>query len=333
MDGWAAGSLLRHHSLGRGLVVAVEPTALHVFFPDQETRFATKLRWPAARNFLAQDEQAPDPWLSGLSSFTMDHTSGRYSLAANFMSHEQAVAVFLADHPQAFAGATPSPRSLVGAGRATLWRAAMGAWADAFGPGQATALLDDGEYEELARRVQAVAGSVGNVPGLPTAAEWEEALAPGDEARHFLRTLLGYLSVPSPARARFDALTAATHALGAAPHAAWGMATFLPFVAAPERHALLVPPATANGAARLGTDLHLKDHPTWDAYGRLRKLSARLLERLRPMGARDHADVEVFLHAMGTRKAPAVPRRVVARRKSPQDPAAPPPRRRIRRSA
>jgi hypothetical protein len=321
MDGWAAGSLLRHRTLGRGLVVAVEATALHVFFPGQETRAAAKLRWPDARPFLAEDEQGADPWLSGLSSFTLDRASGRYSLAANFIRLDEAVAAFAAEHPQGFAEPVPGRRAPAGLARGAAWRAAGEAWNRAVGDGKGAALLENGDLEDLARRLLGVATSVGGVPGLPDAAEWKVSLAKGNARRPFLAALLGYLSVPSPARARFDALAAAVQELGPAPETAWGMTTFFPFVAAPERHGLLLHPSTCHAAARLGSDLRPQPHPTWDTYARLRKLSARLLEGLRPLGARDHVDVEVFLHATGSRRAPAVPRGAAGRPRAPARPA------------
>src|SRR5512136_1784791 len=80
-----AGSLVTHRTLGTGKVVAVEATALHVFFPFRETRFASKLRWPDAGTFLSSEEPDHDPLLEGLDSFAMDSASGRYALAANFI--------------------------------------------------------------------------------------------------------------------------------------------------------------------------------------------------------------------------------------------------------
>ena len=48
MAGLQNGVLVRHATLGLGKVVAVEPSAVHVFFPGGDSRFAAKLRLPAA---------------------------------------------------------------------------------------------------------------------------------------------------------------------------------------------------------------------------------------------------------------------------------------------
>src|SRR5690242_8164071 len=78
----ATGTLVKHVSLGIGKVVAVEPTAVHVFFPESEKRYAAKLRWPAARPLLTKDGVESNAWLEGLTSFALDAATGRYALAA-----------------------------------------------------------------------------------------------------------------------------------------------------------------------------------------------------------------------------------------------------------
>jgi hypothetical protein len=298
----AAGSLVKHRTLGAGKVVAVEATALHVFFPATGTRFAAKLRWPAASPFLALGALDPDPWLEGLTSFALDSTSGRYALAANFLSQDEAVAAFLAENPDAFREAAPSRKPAPGSDRSARWRAACAEWTAAFGGDQAERLLEDGRVAEMSRRALRVAARAAAVPGMVDAEVLQEALAPGEEVGRFFEALFAYVAVPSPARARFEKLLASTHALGLPPEAAWPVVTFFPFVAAPARHVVLLPRSTCAGASRLGCDLQCKPAPSWATYTRLRDLSARLLAKLGPSGARDLVDVEGFLHATGARR-------------------------------
>jgi hypothetical protein len=47
-----------------------------VFFPHRETRYAAKLRWPAAGTLLTREGVEPDAWLVGLNSFTLDPETG-----------------------------------------------------------------------------------------------------------------------------------------------------------------------------------------------------------------------------------------------------------------
>jgi hypothetical protein len=317
----AAGSLVKHRKLGTGKVVAVEPLALHVFFPGSDTRYAAKLRWPDAGNFLSQEELAPDPWLEGLTSFALDAISGRYALAANFLSQDEAVEAFLAENGDAFQDAPPRKGALR-LDRGARWRAAATEWNSLLGDGKSAKLLEEGEYGELAKRLRKVAALASTIPGMPEKDVLAEAFESGDELRHYLDALLGYLSVPSPSRARFEKLCAAANALGAPPEAAWPLVTFFPFVAVPTRQMVLLPRSTSAGATRLGCDLQYQAHPNWTTYGRLRDLGARLLEALAARGARDLVDVECFLHATGARRPPTKRARAAKPSPEPKSPRA-----------
>jgi hypothetical protein len=71
--------LVSHATLGVGKVVAVEPTAVHIFFADANKQDATKLRLPAARVFLDAPPSARDERLENLPAFSLDPVSGRYA--------------------------------------------------------------------------------------------------------------------------------------------------------------------------------------------------------------------------------------------------------------
>ncbi len=315
MEKLAAGTLVKHRTLGAGKVVAVEATALHVFFPGSGTRHAAKLRWPVASPFLTQDGLEPDAWLEGLSSFALDSASGRYTLAANFMSHEAAVAAYLADHPAAFK-TSPPEKNGSRLERGARWRAACAEWTAALGGEKADKLLEEGNDAELIRRLLRVAAHAARIPGMVETDVLKEALEPREVVRDFLDALFGYVAAPLPTRARFEKLLEASHALGALPDAAWPMVTFFPFVAAPSRHMVLLPRSTSAGASCLGCDLQYQAAPSWATYVRLRELSTRLLERLATVGARDFVDVECFLHATGGRRQSVSPTGAVPSTKS-----------------
>ncbi len=78
-EGFAKGMVVRHSTLGIGRVVALEPTAVHVFFAEGERREAAKLRLSAATVFLRPDPQAQDERLEHLPAFALDPVSGRYA--------------------------------------------------------------------------------------------------------------------------------------------------------------------------------------------------------------------------------------------------------------
>ncbi len=300
MNDIATGTLVKHASLGVGKVVAIEATAVHVFFPGREGRYAAKLRWPDASALLTREGVEPDAWLAGLTSFALDAKTSRYGLAANFLTHEEAVAEFLRRFPRAFADPAYAGDGTGKRERASRWRAASREWADAFGDGEGERLLADGALGEVVRRALRVARHATLVPGAMDRDALEEALQPGDAVAAFFEALFGVVSAPSPARSRFESLFAASHALGLAPSLAWPAATLFPFVADPARHALLLPKPACAAAARLGCDLAYEPAPNWATYAAFHAMSNRLLDALRPLGARDLVDVEPFLHAVGT---------------------------------
>ena len=78
MEEFSKGMVVRHATLGIGKVVALEPTAVHVFFVEGERREAAKLRLPTAKGFLTPDPKARDERLE-LQAFALDPVSGRYA--------------------------------------------------------------------------------------------------------------------------------------------------------------------------------------------------------------------------------------------------------------
>ncbi|BDG04723.1 hypothetical protein [Anaeromyxobacter oryzae] len=303
MSELATGMLVQHASLGVGKIVAVEPTAVHVFFPDSEKRFAAKLQLSMARTLLRSDGVERNAWLEGLSSFALDPVTRRYALAANWVTHEQAIADFRATYPRGFLDPAYIGNGSGKRERASRWRAASAAWTEGLGEGRAEKLLEAGDVRELIRRALVVEKHVVLVPGTFEAGALTEAFGDEDLAEAFFDALLGVLSVPSPARARFDRLFAATLALDTPPALAWPLATLFPFLAEPARQVFLWPRSACGGAERLGCDLRFDPAPNWRTYAALRSFAAKLLEELQPSGARDFVDVEAFLHATATTPA------------------------------
>ncbi len=79
MSEFRQGMVVRHSTLGIGRVVALEPTAIHVFFVEGERREAAKLRLTAVERFLAPDPRTHDERLENLPAFALDPVSGRYA--------------------------------------------------------------------------------------------------------------------------------------------------------------------------------------------------------------------------------------------------------------
>jgi hypothetical protein len=291
------GALVQHATLGLGKIVALEPNAVHVFFPDADKRFAAKLRLPAAASFLRTDGFEGDAWLEGLTAFSLDEKAGRYALAASWLTHEEAIAHFLAAHPDPFGDAAAGEDD-----RAARWRAAHARWNERLGNHAGERLLADGELGAVAKRLLEIDGLVSALHPAADADAAREAFADAEAAAPFCAALLGLLSVPSPSRVRFERLFATARDLPVEPAQQWLLATVFPFIASPDRHLVVRPKITCEAATRLGCDLGDPARPNWATYAALLKLSSRLREQLAPSGARDLVDVEVFLHATATAK-------------------------------
>lgn len=300
------GMLVRHASLGLGKVVALEAKAVHVFFAASEERFATKLRLPLALPLLTPAVGASG-WLSGLADFALDAKTGRYGLAATWLSHADAVARFREVFPGGFEDPGYAGDGADRRDRAARWRRAHEAYVERLGGGEGERLLAAGEVGELVERSLVVERLVR--PLLPNAvkASFEEALADLAAARGYFAALFDVLAAPAPDATRFEALAAAVEALPSAHplESSWPIATLLPFIARPDVHMALGSRSTCDLAHRLGHELAYDPRPNWATYSALLASAATLLEKLRPLGARDHVDVDAFMHVVTTKRPAA----------------------------
>ncbi len=288
------GMLVQHASLGLGKVVALEEKAVHVFFAGSDARFATKLRLPMSLPLLTR-AASESAWLSGLSHFALDAKTGRYGFAGSWLSHADAVARFMAVFPDGFAD--PKGKGIDKPGRVARWRRAHEVYEETLGGGEGERLLAAGDVGGLAERALRVERHVR--PLLLEKSSFEDALKNLEAVPAYFGALFDLLATPAPEQSRFEALAAAVEVMapGASPESLWPIVTLLPFVARPDLHMLLRPKFACEVAQRLGLDLAYEPRPSWATYSALLRSAGVLLEKLRPLGARDHVDVESFMHA------------------------------------
>jgi hypothetical protein len=319
MSDLESGMLVQHASLGLGKVVALEPKAIHVFFATSEARFATKLRLPMSLPLLTP-AASKSGWLSGLADFTLDAKTGRYGLGSEWLSHADAVARFLEAFPQGFADPAYLADGTGRRERVFRWRRAQDVYAATLGGGEGERLLAVGSIGGLAERALRVERLVRPLHRDAERASFEDALKDLDAARGYFAALFDLLAAPAPERSLFEALAAAVAIMvpGASPESGWPLVTLLPFVARPDLHMLLRPKFACEAAQRLGLELGYEPRPNWSTYSALLKSTEVLLEQLRPLGARDHVDVDLFMHVVTMKHPRPKPRqRAVA---GPADP-------------
>jgi hypothetical protein len=303
MNDLKKGMLVQHASLGLGKIVALETDAVHVFFEGSEKRFATKLRIAAAAPFLTP-ASAKNPWLKGMGPLSLDAKTGRYGLAATWLTHDEAVSRFREAFPKGFADPKYLAESKRKGDSEFKWRAAHEAFVEELGGGEGERLLAADDVAEVVRRALRVERNLGLVHPSPDKTSLKDAFKDKGAARAYFEALFELLAAAAPDRARFEKLAAAVAALpqGASPALAWPVATGFAFVARPDRHMLMRPKATSDAAMRLGFDIGYEALPNWATYSALLSFAELLLAKLAPLGARDHVDVESFLHATAAKR-------------------------------
>jgi hypothetical protein len=297
------GMLVHHEVLGIGKIVALEPKSVHVFFAASKDRLAKKLSLLVAAPLLRPASAGENAWLDGVTAFSRDAKTGRFGLAQTWLTHEEAVARFLEAFPQGFTDPAYTNGVKKGRDLPLRWRRAHEAFGGAFGGGEGERLLAAGEIGELIARAVRVERQMRSSQ-KDAGASYAVSLGDPAAAGGFFAALFDVLAAPTPERARFEALAAAVAALprDGTVERCWPLVTELPFVAQPERHALLQPSFTCGAAQRLGLELSYDPAPNWSTYAAVLRSAGMLLEKLRPLGARDHIDVEVFMHVASAKR-------------------------------
>lgn len=288
------GMLVKHETLGVGKIVGVDRAAVHVVFATHDARTATKLRLPMALAFLSPSPAA-NTWLSSLTGFVLDEKSGRYGRVTSWLSHTEALERFTQAYPGGFSDPT---YTALEAGRAGRWRRAGAEYASLLGNGEGERLLKAADLQELVDRTRKVEKIVRTLIREEERVSLEARLEDPDRAAAYFKALFEFVGAARPHRGKFEALASAVIATDpdGPPEAAWPMVTMLPFVARPDLHGLMRPRFAADAMQRLGMEIEQSLEPSFTAYSSLLTASSQLLEKLAPIGAKDHVDVEVFVH-------------------------------------
>lgn len=293
MNEYVEGLIVKHPVFGLGKIVALHSNKAHIHFRDdgQDSRHLSL----ASPLLKIADVQA-DPQLDSLPPFR----DGKFATKAKRVPWNDGIEEFR----RHFSGAFSDPLYIgtgnlkeKGTGERSYKWAAHELWLAQLGDGGAEDLVSRGEVEEFAKRVLAIVGST-NLLSPFEAMALRDGLQDEEPAQRFFEALLGCLD-HGPAPETFAPLADAVLGLpakkGRARVATWPVLTILPFLARPDRFMFLKPEITTQCAERMRFDLHYDSSLRWVTYDRLMKLSELLLEKLRPLGARDYIDVQSFM--------------------------------------
>ena len=289
-EGLSVGRIVTHTKWGLGKVVHLDAQSVWVYFKDVEGTPKDAVKQLNRR-------VAPLTVIGNQSDAALDNVppmvrNGRVEPPRSVrITEQQAVNRFVADFPHAF----EDPRYLRQE-RDYKWEAHLRVEADLLSA-QGRRIVAEGAPEALAKMLKALIG-VTNLLAPAELIAVNDALR-GDEqaARAFGKAILKL--VDDGGERAFSGLVEATGSLPADPGRArvltWPIVTILPFLAQPDRHMFLKPMQTQRIAEAFTFDLSYSARPRWVTYDRLLTLSNRLLERLRPLGARDLIDVQSFM--------------------------------------
>jgi hypothetical protein len=174
-------------------------------------------------------------------------------------------------------------------------RAAADVFQMNFGEGRGAAMVDQGKHAEVATTLDGIFRATNVLSPFEVKAV-HKAFVKGDEsATKVLGMTLGFLA--NPGQHTFKVMAEAVSQLpadGGKVHT-WPIVTLLPFLADPKRFIALKPTNTELMATRMGTNLKYDTTPNWETYDAFLRMSNALLERLKPLGAKDMIDVQQFM--------------------------------------
>jgi hypothetical protein len=292
-EGYAQGMLVEHAKFGLGKILEVHGGKAHIHFRDdgQDSR-----QLSLDSMTLVPAPTQSDPMLDSLPPFR----DGKFATKRKRVLWGDGIAEFRRCFPGGFSDpafiGTENVHDKAG-GERGYKVAAHELWVAQLGEGRAVLLLEHGEIDELAKRALAVVART-NLLSPFEAMALRDGFAFPEPARRFFEALLPFIDQP-PTPATFAPLADAVLGLPAEPGrarvATWPVLTILPFLARPDRFMFLKPEITQECAERMRFDLQYDSALRWITYERLMKLSDVLLEKLRPLGARDYIDVQSFM--------------------------------------
>jgi len=174
-------------------------------------------------------------------------------------------------------------------------RAAVEVFHANFGEGRGAALVDQGKHAEIASTLDGISRATNILSPFEVKAV-HKAFVKADEAS---TKVLGFTLafIANPGQQSFKQMAEAVSQLpadGGKVHT-WPIVTLLPFLADPSRFLPLKPTNTEVIAARIGTNLKYDTTPNWETYDAFLRMSTALLDRLKPLGAKDMIDVQAFM--------------------------------------
>jgi hypothetical protein len=286
----AVGLVVRHETRvdwGLGRIIQLDDLYVQVYFKDIEGGPADALRkLSRAAHHLERAEVQNHGLLDHLQALAKGPRSTRAHVR---LTEQQAVDQFIDRYGSFENGAYLRQE------RDYKWKAHLliAEWLSA---DEGKRVLSSGASEKVSEVLRTLLGAA-NLLTAQERATLNEAMQDAAATAQYSAALVAFIETPSePA---FKHVTSAVAEMMASPDRtnalAWPAVTLLPYLARPADCMLLKPHLTRRIADMFCFDLLYDARPSWATYARLLRLSEHLLDRLRPLGARDYIDVQAFM--------------------------------------
>lgn len=289
------GALVEHTVWGRGKVLEVASPYLKIYFLSlKSTAQGPERKLLEDASQLSLSAVQSDPLLDNVTRpQRAKRTAGTKPPKPRVIplnSVDQAISWFRAEFPGLFANPGLIRREL------QYKRDAHAIYVDRFANGRGARLIHKGHHREIVEGLTKIYQAT-NIPSRFELMAANDGLKDPEAAVRLLERLLEFLERPEIGT--FESLVGAVGSLPAPAAGSrvltWPNVTILPFLADPSRFMVLKPGASKRIAARMGADIVYSSQIGWHTYSALLDMSKELLERLIPLGARDHIDVQSFM--------------------------------------
>ena len=285
------GALVEHTVWQRGKVLDVTPPYAIVHFTsllDTPQGPERKLREDTAQISRAKVQSDPELDLIGTGTGKPKKSKAKAKAKALVHHLDEAIAWFEKTYPGKFADEKFIDADLRNK------RSAHDVFVANFGGKRGQALVVGEKHAQIADVIDSLFKAT-NIPSTFEVKAVHKGLKNGEAAGHLLEAVLAFVAKADSAT--FGALFEAVAQLpgDGGKVLTWPNVTLLPFLADPKKYPVLKPTNTELMAARMNFDLRYNARPNWATYEAMLRMSAFLMQRLGPLGAKDMIDVQAFM--------------------------------------
>ncbi len=174
-------------------------------------------------------------------------------------------------------------------------------WNDELGQAEFRSLLQNGKFEEVAKRAVTIESRTNLLFSFEKMAI-RDAMKPPEGARAFATGLYDFLHGRGNIETKFEKWI---DTVGTLPRKqtrvlTWPVVTVFGFIAQPDTHIFLKPMVTKAAATEYDFPFVYNSRPSWETYNSLLEFGAQVNEDMQDLGPRDLIDAQGFIWVQGS---------------------------------